>query len=229
MTDASTTGAVERLSDERLDELLSQHEAGNVGAIHQLGNHLTELAREVRDSRYIIGKMRKNDASLHDTIEKLVAAGAAAIQRAEAAESECARLKNIRSAIAEGYNAEAVALEKSVSETLTAQLTAARRAEAAAWNDAIEAAATVGDHYADMDYCAMGYPEDGGIAASGTAHTIRQDIRALRRAAPTEGEAQSLDDTTRAVLDRAERIVAGQSQQEQRTAEIFLRPTEGEA
>ena len=47
--------------------------------------------------------------------------------------------------------------------------------------------------------------------------------------APTEGEAQSLDDTTRAVLDRAERIVAGQSQQEQRTAEIFLRPTEGEA
>lgn len=54
-------------------------------------------------------------------------------------------------------------------------------------------------------------------------------IRALRRAAPTEGEAQSLDDTTRAVLDRAERIVAGQSQQEQRTAEIFLRPTEGEA
>jgi len=147
-------------------------------------------------------------------------------ERAEAAEAECARLKNIRSAIAEGYNAEAVALEKAVSETLTAQLTAARRAEAAAWNDAIEAAATVGDHYADMDYCAMGYPEDGGIAASGTAHTIRQDIRALRRAAPTEEAAQSLDDTTRAVLDRAERIVAGQSQQERRIAEIFLRPTE---
>ena len=118
---------------------------------------------------------------------------------------------------------------RAVAEAAADRFVEARRAEAAAWNAAIEAAATVGDHYADMDYCAMGYPEDGGIAASGTAHTIRQDIRALRRAAPTEGEAQSLDDTTRAVLDRAERIVAGQSQQEQRTAEIFLRPTEGEA
>ena len=81
---------------------------------------------------------------------------------------------------------------------------AAERAADAAWKDAIEAAEAA---YAQ------------GFAA----------IRALRRAAPTEGEAQSLDDTTRAVLDRAERIVAGQSQQEQRTAEIFLRPTEGEA
>lgn len=51
-------------------------------------------------------------------------------------------------------------------------------------------------------------------------------IIAALRAAITDGEAKSLDDTTRAVLDRAERIVAGQSQQEQRTAEIFLRPTE---
>lgn len=85
-------------------------------------------------------------------------------ERAEAAEAECARLKNIRSAIAEGYNAEAVALEKAVSETLTAQLTAAHRAEDSAWNDAIEAAEAA---YAQ------------GFAA----------IRALRRAAPTEGEA----------------------------------------
>ena len=91
-----------------------------------------------------------------------------------------------------------------VARILGARLDAARRAEDAAWNDAIEAAEAA---YAQ------------GFAA----------IRALRRAAPTEGEAQSLDDTTRAVLDRAERIVAGQSQQEQRTAEIFLRPTEGEA
>ena len=147
-------------------------------------------------------------------------------ERAEAAEAECARLKNIRSAIAEGYNAEAVALEKAVSETLTAQLTAARRAEAAAWNDAIEAAdkaaidrqgrRAMGDGHGNSCY-------DIGVSDAASA------IRALRRAAPTEGEAQSLDDTTRAVLDRAERIVAGQSQQEQRTAEIFLRPTEGEA
>ncbi|WP_282029269.1 hypothetical protein [Paracoccus marcusii] len=57
----------------------------------------------------------------------------------------------------------------------------------------------------------------------------RTTIRALRRAAPTEGEAQPLDVSTRSVLDRAERIVAGQSQQEQRAAEIFLRPTEREA
>lgn len=124
-----------------------------------------------------------------DMLRSLSAENQALRERAEAAEAECQRLKNIRSAIAEGYNAEAVALEKAVSETLTAQLTEARRAEASSWNDAIEAAAKVGDHYADMDYCAMGYPEDGGIAASGTADTIRQDIRALRRAAPTEGEA----------------------------------------
>lgn len=107
-------------------------------------------------------------------------------ERAEAAESECARLKNIRSAIAEGYNAEAVALEKSVSETLTAQLTAARRAEAAAWNDAIEAAdkaaidrqgrRAMGDGHGNSCY-------DIGVSDAASA------IRALRRAAPTEGEA----------------------------------------
>lgn len=104
-------------------------------------------------------------------------------ERAEAAESECARLKNIRSAIAEGYNAEAVALEKSVSETLTAQLTAARRAEAAAWNDAIEAAdkaaidrqgrRAMGDGHGNSCY-------DIGVSDAASA------IRALRRAAPTE-------------------------------------------
>lgn len=98
--------------------------------------------------------------------------------------------------------------------------------EVAAWNDAIEAAdkaaidrqgrRAMGDGHGNSCY-------DIGVSDAASA------IRALRRAAPTEGEAQSLDDTTRAVLDRAERIVAGQSQQEQRTAEIFLRPTEGEA
>lgn len=61
-----------------------------------------------------------------------------------------------------------------------------------------------------------------------TLEQVAVIISALRAAlsTPTEEAAQSLDDTTRAVLDRAERIVAGQSQQEQRTAEIFLRPTE---
>lgn len=86
-----------------------------------------------------------------------------------------------------------------------------REAVDAAWNDAIEAAGNL-------------------ESIHGYSNAVpRHRIRALRRAAPTEGEAQSLDGTTRAVLDRAERIVAGQSQQEQRTAEIFLRPTEGEA
>ena len=41
-------------------------------------------------------------------------------------------------------------------------------------------AAEVARHYADADYCAMGYPEDGGIAASGTAATILSDILAIR-------------------------------------------------
>ena len=113
-------------------------------------------------------------------------------ERAEAAEAE-------RGAARAAYLA-----HKRLRIDAEQQAHAARRAEAAAWNDAIEAAEAAYAH---------------GFAA----------IRALRRAAPTEGEAQPLDASTRAVLDRAERIVAGQSQQEQRTAEIFLRPTEGEA
>ena len=114
-----------------------------------------------------------------DTLSALVAERDAAIQRAEAAEKECARLKNIRSAIAEGYNAEAVALEKSVSETLTAQLAAARRAEAAAWNDAIEAAA---ETMANGDLMEAPDHEPWFI-------NRWLSVRALRRAAPAEGEA----------------------------------------
>ena len=41
----------------------------------------------------------------------------------------------------------------------------------------IEADARIADCYADQDYCALGYPEDGGIAASGTADMIRREIR----------------------------------------------------
>ena len=44
---------------------------------------------------------------------------------------------------------------------------------------ALREAAAVAQRYAETDYCAMGYPEDGGIAASGTAHTIQHDILAL--------------------------------------------------
>jgi cell division septum initiation protein DivIVA len=35
------------------------------------------------------------------------------------------------------------------------------------------------DYYVDADYCAMGYPEDGGIAASGTARACQAAILAL--------------------------------------------------
>jgi hypothetical protein len=35
------------------------------------------------------------------------------------------------------------------------------------------------DYYVDADYCAMGYPEDGGIAASGTARDCQAAILAL--------------------------------------------------
>ena len=64
--------------------------------------------------------------------------------------------------------------------TLRTQLAEANaradRAEAALAAQ-IEADASIADYYADQDYCAMGYPEEGGIAASGTADMIRRDIR----------------------------------------------------
>lgn len=44
---------------------------------------------------------------------------------------------------------------------------------------ALEAAVAKADYYAEQDYCALGYPEEGGIAASWTADMIRRDIRAL--------------------------------------------------
>ena len=43
-----------------------------------------------------------------------------------------------------------------------------------------ERCAKIADFFAEQDYAAMGYPEDGGIAASGTAHMIRQEIRATK-------------------------------------------------
>lgn len=45
---------------------------------------------------------------------------------------------------------------------------------------ALEDAARVADHYAEADYCAMNYPEEGGIAASGTADMIRREIRVMK-------------------------------------------------
>lgn len=44
---------------------------------------------------------------------------------------------------------------------------------------ALERAVAKADYYAEQDYCALGYPEECGIAASRTADMIRRDIRAL--------------------------------------------------
>lgn len=68
---------------------------------------------------------------------------------------------------------------------------------------ALEAAAEAADHYADMDYCAIGYPEDGGIAASGTADTVRREIRAL---ATPEGIAAIMERAGRGATDPADAI-----------------------
>lgn len=71
-------------------------------------------------------------------------------------------------------------------------------------------------------------PEIRDALGDDTLSSISQVATGIRdlREKLEEAEAQSLDDTTRTVLDRAERIVAGQSPQEQRNTEIFLRPTE---
>ena len=95
-------------------------------------------------------------------------------ERAEAAEAEATRL-------------EMACFNQGVSISYTqAALTAARRAEAAAWNDAIEASdkaaidrqgrRAMGDGHGNSCY-------DIGVSDAASA------IRALRRAAPTEGEA----------------------------------------
>ena len=228
MTDASTTGAVERLA-QHYDERVAMHDSLVSGV---LGNLRQERGKETRD-------FHKATA---DTLRALVAERDAAIQRAQTAEAQAALAwmegretcaQHVDAGIYMGSDGKGFANIKAMtgdylrSLTPPADLSAALTARLdAEHNAAIEAAdkaaidrqgrRAMGDGHGNSCY-------DIGVSDAASA------IRALRRAAPTEGEAQSLDDTTRAVLDRAERIVAGQSQQEQRTAEIFLRPTEGEA
>ena len=200
MTDASTTGAVERLA-QHYDERVAMHEELANGV---LGSLRQERGKETRD-------FHKATA---DTLRGLVAERDAAIQRAQTAEAAHLSLCE-----AVGVTATALA-HLDVPTALTARLDAE-------WN-----AAYLAGFMASGEGWNGEYPfSDHGKRPDNQDHWLddRDEARALRRAAPTEGEAQSLDDTTRAVLDRAERIVAGQSQQEQRTAEIFLRPTEGEA
>ena len=47
------------------------------------------------------------------------------------------------------------------------------------WHAAIEAAAETAQRFSDYDYAAMNYPEEAGMAASGTAHEVEMNIRAL--------------------------------------------------
>jgi hypothetical protein len=49
------------------------------------------------------------------------------------------------------------------------------------YDRALEDAAKIAHYYADQDYCAMNYPEEGGIAASGTAHQIAAAILAMKK------------------------------------------------
>lgn len=84
--------------------------------------------------------------------------------------------RKLRAEIAASIRADALRSLSVENQALRDALTAARRAEAAAWNDAIEAAAEKCD-VASMDHI-------GDIVRG-----IGDEIRALRRAAPTEGEA----------------------------------------
>ena len=193
MTDARTTGAVERAMS--------------------FADHMTQEAMRVGLAGTVEWDRVAGGADIfgvQDALRALVAERDAAVQRAEAAEKDLAWMAERRNKW------------QDCATRRHNSLTAARLAEAAAWNAGLDA----GWIAARNVICSRDWTDcDGDVFCD----EIRDAIRALRRAAPTEGEAQSLDDTTRAVLDRAERIVAGQSQQEQRTAEIFLRPTEGEA
>lgn len=74
------------------------------------------------------------------------------------------------------------------------QAHAARRAEAAAWNDAIEAAAGVAEQYQDCWPRATAPDaqyelKQEYLHMANGAKIVGQQVRALRRAAPTEGEA----------------------------------------
>ena len=106
----------------------------------------------------LLRRLREPAFGTETTERNLMAEAADMIQalreRAEAAERDWTELRDL-------YDAKVLAL------------TEARRAEAAAWNDAIEAAAG----------------EVESLWAFRTCREVTESIRALRRAAPTEGEA----------------------------------------
>lgn len=96
-------------------------------------------------------------------------------ERAEAAEAMAESLRKMEEEAADGEREYRRIAEKAADVMLraVAERDEARRAEAAAWNDAIEAAAG----------------EVESLWAFRTCQEVADAIRALRRAAPTEGEA----------------------------------------
>jgi hypothetical protein len=80
-------------------------------------------------------------------------------------------------------------------KVVTQQDDLVQAAVAAALREAAEAL----NYYVDADYCAMGYPEDGGIAASGTAKDCQDAILALI----TPDAQAALDRVVAAERDRA--------------------------
>ena len=114
----------------------------------------------------MLHQMRQNNAALRERLE------AAEAERDAADNALVDRYRDPKSGLF-SFPSDVAAIVRRL-DAAEAALTEARAREAAAW----EAAARVADHYAEINYCAMGYPEDGGIAASGTADTIRREIRA---------------------------------------------------
>ena len=49
-----------------------------------------------------------------------------------------------------------------------------------AWEAGRDAGAEQANHFAEMNYCAMNYPEEAGMAASCTAHEVEMSIRDLQ-------------------------------------------------
>ena len=130
-------------------------------------------AKALMDFLDLKGASRTTLHRLVDTCERAARENQVLRERAEAAEHETAMSQPLFSRRM---------LEARLVE-LNAALTASRRAEAAAWNDAIEAAAQVADGiYREAAEYRL------PLMAVG-ASKCRDDIRALRRAAPTEGEA----------------------------------------
>ena len=127
----------------------------------------------------VIGRAMTDPTPTRADWETLVAHNKALIDRNVALRERAEAAERAHLSLCEAIGIPATALSHI---EYTAQLTADRRAEAAAWNDAIEAAA---------DFLHEQAADKGNTKTpqGRTAIFYRRQIRALRRAAPTEGEA----------------------------------------